>query len=331
MTKNKQFLILLVIIISLKPVRLFANSIEETQTMNASYMKGLSENYYFEQNISIDNDQSSVDFFKTIKTVVILCPYITTGGPESLCQIAQELKKEGFDVYMLWMRTGSLIHKKNINGVWYLSVSDIGTAPLVYQNDYNIFNLNKDVALDSSTLMVVPEIWCDCLTFFDGAKKMIAWLSIQNIHAIDKSRTVRKLIDKKLLYVMDCLHICNAPCVETALKDWGANPYLVQTYINLKYVEVQKEAKVENTIAYSPLKGAALGKSFISKYQNYDYISLKGLDILKMINSLDRAQIYIDFGHFPGRERVPREALLRDCVIFIHNVGCARDYDSFPI
>ncbi len=315
----------------LLPINLIRTDFEITKTINEAYFKSLSDDYYFERNLNKNNDQSSAELFSAIKTVVIVCPACMTGGPESLCQIADELKKTGFDVYMLWLCKDNVACKKNINGLWYLCGSETDFAPLSYKNDYDIFYLDKNVILDSSTLIIVPEIWCDYLPFFEGAKKMIAWLSITNVHASHQSNTVRKLIDQKSLYLMDCIHVVNGPWVQKTLEAWGAKPYVVNTYINLRYLHPQQGIKVNNTIAYNPSKGKKLGRSFISKYPNYDYISLKRLDTLGMINALDRAKIYIDFGNFPGRERIPREALLRDCVIFIHNVGCATDYDSFPI
>ena len=45
----------------------------------------------------------------------------------------------------------------------------------------------------------------------------------------------------------------------------------------------------------------------------------------------DKAMIYLDFSGFEGREMMPREACLRDCVLFLGNEGNAETFDDYPI
>ncbi len=80
-----------------------------------------------------------------------------------------------------------------------------------------------------------------------------------------------------------------------------------------------------------PGKGGELASKFVNKYSDLDYIKLENFTQNEIIFALDISNIYIDFGSFPGKDRIPREALLRNCVIFIHNQGCATDTESFPI
>ena len=306
--------------------------------MDDAYFNNLPDDYYFKKKSQISEKKESIS---NIKTVVFIAPVWVTGGMENLCQFAHELKQQGLDVYMICIpfRDGAgfrtvpnnIICKKNINGSWYLCGLNEDHIPPVYKLQYDLSYLNHDVILDSSTLIVTHEGWIDYLPFFENAKKMICWLSVGNVHCFDRSRTCKDLINKKCLYLMDCFHTSQAPWVHKTLQSWGVSAWILNDYISLWYILANKETKCTNTIAYYPTKGGDLARLFISKYLQYEYIKIAGLDNMGMIHALDQAMIYIDFGNFPGKDRIPREALLRDCIIFIHNAGCATDYESFPI
>jgi hypothetical protein len=51
----------------------------------------------------------------------------------------------------------------------------------------------------------------------------------------------------------------------------------------------------------------------------------------QVIETLARSKVYIDFGHHPGRDRIPREsAILGNCVI-TNYLGSAGFYNDIPI
>lgn len=295
-------------------------------SMDYEYFNNLSVDYYLKKR---PNDADFKSNITNIKRILIVCPVSVTGGPENLCQLFSELKENGFEAYFLWVN--SPILKKYKEGNWYICGNDLDITPSIYKQKYHIKHLDHDLILDKSTLIIVPEIWCDFLPFFELATKMIAWLSIGFIHVVNRSETCRILIEQKKMYLMDCYHLAQAPWIEKTLLEWGATSYLLGDYISNEYSSVRKENKIDFSIAYFPRKGGSLAQKFIEKNEDYNYIRLENLSVDEMIIALDRSKIYIDFGFFPGRDRVPREALLRDCVIFIHNIGCAADYDSFPI
>ncbi len=322
-------------------VHTFHHDKYQVVNMDDTYFNTISKDHYFKKQSQSENQEPITLSTGSITTVVFIAPVFVTGGMENLCQFADELKKQGLQVYMLCFpllygclfqtTPNSFIQKKNIDGSWYLCRSQEDLIPEVYKKVYDLSYLDHDIPLDSSTLIVTHEGWCDYLPFFEGAKKMICWLSIGNINGCGRSRSVTDLIDQKCLYMMDCFHTSQAPWVQKTLESYGALVWPLNDYISLPYFTIPKTKKCSNTIAYNPAKGDSLSRLFIFKYSEYNYIKLEKLDSLGIINALDRAQIYIDFGNFPGKDRIPREALLRDCVIFIHNAGCAIDNDSFPV
>ena len=38
---------------------------------------------------------------------------------------------------------------------------------------------------------------------------------------------------------------------------------------------------------------------------------------------MDESQLYIDFGHHPGKDRMPREAAIRNCMVMTSKLGSA--------
>ena len=51
----------------------------------------------------------------------------------------------------------------------------------------------------------------------------------------------------------------------------------------------------------------------------------------QMINLFRRSKLYIDFGEFSGRERIPREAVLCGCCVLTSRLGCAGYYEDVAI
>ena len=179
-----KFLILLSILFFLKP---FLEASSLTITMQDHF-----DNRSYKKSVTSFKDK--------IKKIVIFCPFYVSGGPENLCQIYASLKKEDFEVYMFWLEKDySKISKKYKNGSWYLSPCESHLIPKVYQENYNVNYLDHELKLDEHTLIIVPEIWCDFINFFEESFKMIAWLSIDNLYLLGKSEICRELIHEKRL------------------------------------------------------------------------------------------------------------------------------------
>ncbi|MBI2345149.1 hypothetical protein HYV10_03715 [Candidatus Dependentiae bacterium] len=286
-------------------------------------------------NIIISEFSKNIEIKNKIKQIVVILPgYLISGGPENLCQIYAALKKLGYEVYCLWINPldipGSII-KKYENGMWYLCKTDAKLVNKIYEQNYNVNYLDKDIPLNESTLVIVPEIWTDFIYFFEDAKKAIAWLSIAYLNVDNYSEICNSLIKQKKLAYLDCIHLSQSPWIQKILKSWGADSFLLGDYIANQYFIKTPEDKTGELIAFFPRKGGDLATKFINKHPDLDCLRLENFTQSEMIFALDASKIYIDFGCFPGKDRIPREALLRDCVIFINNQGCATDFESFPI
>ena len=305
------------------------------------YSEHVSLGHYLanQKNISVFNSIQKIDVKNKIKRVVIICPaYLISGGPENLCQMYAALKKLGYEVYCFWVNPldiSNSIVKKHENGVTYLCKNSDVFVNSVYQKKYNVNYLNKDLLLDEETLVILPEIWSDFIFFFEKSKKAIAWLSISYLNVDNLSQICTSLIKENKLGILECLHLAQAPWIQKVLRSWGADSLLIGDYISGRFFIDNSmdntKNKAEKLITFFPRKGGNLARIFVNKYPDLDYVKLENFTEDEMIFVLDMAKIYIDFGYFPGKDRIPREAILRNCVIFIHNKGCASDIESFPI
>ena len=79
-------------------------------------------------------------------------------------------------------------------------------------------------------------------------------------------------------------------------------------------------------------KGRELAKDFLnSGGHQLSRIAIQDMDAEQVREALASSRIYIDFGHQPGKDRVPREAACMDCIVFLHEQGSACFFEDHPL
>ena len=88
-------------------------------------------------------------------------------------------------------------------------------------------------------------------------------------------------------------------------------------------------------VTYFPSKSQSLMELiFEINSENQDllhFISIKNLPKNHVVALLSEADLYLDLGFFPGRDRLPREAILLECPVLLARRGSARYFVDFPI
>lgn len=79
----------------------------------------------------------------------------------------------------------------------------------------------------------------------------------------------------------------------------------------------------KNIVAYNPRKGFEVTEQLIKLAPDIDWRPIENMTPAQVQQLLAQAKIYIDFGNFPGRERLPREAALSNCVVITGRRGAA--------
>lgn len=288
---------------------------------------------YFEKHNINKTKSFDISYLQNkVKQIIIVAPMLTSGGPEALCQLAHELKLQGFQVNLLIIRSWNEIKKKFFHNNWYICAQHNNLIPTIYKEKYTVNYLDHDFILNDSSLIILPEIWGDLIPFFNPAKIAFYWLSIANFEQIGNNTTCKFFVQNKRPDFFNCIHLSDAPWISKKLENWDIHSTLIEAPICNYYTEnIPDNATKKDLIVFNPKKGAQLAQLYKKLNPNNNYFAIENLTEQEVIKSLDSAKIYIDFGHFPGKDRIPREALARGCVIFIHNQNCGSDYDSFPI
>ena len=85
------------------------------------------------------------------------------------------------------------------------------------------------------------------------------------------------------------------------------------------------------TVAYNPRKGGALAKYFFDHHPDIPSCPLAGMSKDQVRDALSRAMIYVEFGHNPGNDRMPREAACVGCIVLAKAVGGSAYFEDMPL
>jgi hypothetical protein len=118
------------------------------------------------------------------------------------------------------------------------------------------------------------------------------------------------------------------------LKSNGINGQLlsdpIPIYTSHNYLQSLQEkcskATRSNTILYNPHKGKKVIDLLISYFPNWHFFPLSGFNREELANKFLGSKLYIDFGHHPGKDRLPREAAIHGCCVITGLHGSASNY-----
>ena len=263
--------------------------------------------------------------------IYVLCPAnVHTGGPESLHQLTSRLISFGLDAKILYCaRVGELF---DIN-------DPVAPALKKYHVPYTF-----DFADTSHNVFVVPESLTEHLYAVKRCRKILWWMSVNN-------------------YLENVLQLIR-PCIENPLAErvpkyftfddggvdehWAQSEYVrqflrlngvtksrsVETHMSQTFLSgaanVDFAAK-KNFVAFNPRKAFDFTKRLIELAPEIDWRPIENMSPAQVRELLTAAKIYVDFGNFPGRERIPREAALSGCVIVTGRRGAAANDVDFNI
>lgn len=276
-------------------------------------------------------------------TVYILSHKIFTGGPESLHQFGSELRKRGIDANMVYTNPDLELPSR-----------------LAIYNVPSITDITKIVD-DSKNVFVVPE---DCIHYFNhfqNIRKCVWWLSLHHyLTKLNRDYVIQHAMPNlpKIFYSIPRLylrlkygkpqeyyvpqkddgiyHLYNCEYVRQYLECCQVHPsntcYLCGPIEHVYYSQNSNVEK-EDIVLYNPKKGFKFTKKIISKLNDYDIstIPIQNMTASEIKTTMDKSKIYIDFGFFPGPERIPREAVVSNCLLLTSRTGAAANDIDVPI
>lgn len=261
------------------------------------------------------------------KKILVVCPAgAVTGGPEALHQLCAHMNSLGLPAYMC-----------------YLPFNQFATAPKPYERYKTQSAPYEDV---SGNLIIFPEVDPMLALKVIHAQAALWWLSLENFlerrHVsplYDKIRYMKRVIQGRRPWggaraLKNLLHFSQTEHSSQYLRSCGIEPIPLIDSINEDFLTDRYLDRIDHKqdlILYNPTKGWRVTRRLIEAFPQWQFVPLKGLNREQLSEKLYPAKLYIDFGHHPGRDRMPREAAMHGCCLITGRLGSAGNAIDLPI
>ncbi len=194
---------------------------------------------------------------------------------------------------------------------------------------------------DKNTFHVIPEISTKYFTSkIKEGFKIIYWLSVDNYLGLkDRSKIMNFLYYWNILLksrlpihrLKKYYHISQSEYSNQFLKKNNLNFHYVGDYIDDRYTDVKHhDYQKKNIIIYNPKKGFDISSKIIEA-TSYKFVPIINMNNSQIIELMKKSKIYIDFGRFPGRDKIPREAVAMNNIIILGKRGAAKNEVDYKI
>jgi hypothetical protein len=287
----------------------------------------------------------SIQLYDVSKVYIACPPNFASGGPELLHQLAFNLRKLfDIEVFMLYYPyTENPVHPEYA----------LYKIPYTYH-----------VEDDNNNILIVPEIKLSLnfLTKYKNIRKGVWFLSIDNYYLSRVKKTdffLKKLINKiyrsfsgNNLYELNYedlvekypiskdeklkladFFLTNSFRGYLYLESKGLSPlFYLSEYLNEDFLKSQTNLPhKQDIVIYNPQKGYSFTKKIIKRTKGIEFVPIINMTRQQVVETLQKAKVYIDFGNHPGKDRIPREAAILGCCVITGKRGSAAFYEDVPI
>lgn len=247
--------------------------------------------------------------------VLVVCPGgWTSGGPEALHQLVNALVDVDIDASIVYVPASVTPER------YAIYRAPVATLP----NDA------------PENVVVVPETMTYILRHFPRSQHAIWWLSVDNYYVTRRHDLLRRPLLRHwtVRTKLDLHHLAQSAYARMHLIQRGVGPAAMLTdYLNRKYIErVESLRSRRDLVAYNPAKGLGFTREVIRRASHsLQWQALAGMSVEDVARTLRHAKLYVDFGHHPGRDRLPREAAVMGACVVTSRDGSAAHYEDVPI
>lgn len=270
-------------------------------------------------------------------TVYLIClANYATGGTEVIHQFAYKLGKLGFPKVR----------------IFYLN----RTKENPIHENFRKYRVSycSDIEDRKENILIVPEIYTHILYEYKHIQKSIWWLSVDNYflfkkvngsiwHHLRKSLKEKRIILPKRSFSFTdkgsekIIHLYQSEYARLFLEEngVGSNKAFLSDYISPVFSNQAKSIlgnpSRANSIIYNPFKGLAFTKKILEQRPDLNWVPIQKMSPEQVQELLSKSKVYLDFGHHPGKDRLPREAVLCGCCIITGKKGAAANPVDVPI
>lgn len=265
--------------------------------------------------------------------IYVACPAnAATGGPELLHQLVFKMNQFGYNAMMFY-------YPNNVE-------DPVHPRYKKYGNEFV-----REIRDEEKNILIVPEVKTDLIYKYKKLRKAIWWLSVNYFPRYPRSfkhriKIILKTIkNQKWCYNFEHIdklyHLVQSYYAKNYLLTKGVNSnkiYYLSGYIDSIFISKQLEnnnyIKKEDIVVYNPRKGYEFTKKIIEKAPDIKFEPIGAINDMsqeEVAELLLKSKIYIDFGDHPGKDRIPREAAISNCVVIVGKKGSAVFEEDVPI
>lgn len=243
--------------------------------------------------------------YKDTKVYIVAPRAYASGGPEALHQLCSLFIMFGIDAYMFY--TGNRIGD-----------------PKPSQYSIYMTKTSSSIEYSAHNILLVPEVYVDRFKNVKNIQTAIWWLSVFNFYNEGNH--------KKYITAYD-LNICSTHYVAEHLHSIGiTNTVPMRDMLNLKFTRaIVDTSEKEDLVAYNPVKGIDFTREIMNANQDLRFIPIMRMSVNEVVSALAKCKLYIDFGHHPGSDKLPKEAATLMCCVLTGRRGCASDNVDYPL
>ncbi len=267
---------------------------------------------------------------KEYSRILVCCPgSVVTGGPELLHQLVHELRTLGHNAY-----------------ITYYPFDQQWNQPI----EYTMYDAPQVQFADApGQLTIIPETATWISRKVNYSTLAIWWLSVDNYYERSRESTLMDIYKHMKGYIRPRnvstrkvpitalrkhIHFYQSEYTNRFLQSKNIKGFPLTDYIitaQPQRAERDHDSPRDNVICYNPKKGINKTNRLIRAYPNFVFTPIIGLSAEQVINLLRKSMIYIDFGHHPGKDRLPREAAIMGCCVITGRQGSAANDIDVPL
>lgn len=266
------------------------------------------------------------------KKILVICPaHAVTAGPEALHQLVALLNQLGKPAAMV-----------------YHPFHETAQTPAVYAHYQVPVESYQDKA---DTFILFPEIMPTEALKVKQATAGIWWMSVNNYTCVryanrfrDQLRYLKNLLKGKrpwsgMRALRSLQHFAQSHYAFDYLQSHHIAarmlsdpiPYYTEPTYLTTLAEQRHALAREDVVLYNPKKGLPIIKKLMCAFPTLTFKPVQNLNREQLAHAFLTAKIYVDFGHHPGKDRLPREAALHGACVITGLYGSAADSIDVPI
>lgn len=241
---------------------------------------------------------------------------VATGGPEATHQLSDALMSQGFDARMVYFKWPDLAQ-----GPLREFPAYEGFAP-EYER-YKV-NLARQAPDEEGNVIVLPETLAHAVPFFQKAKVLVWWLSVDNAFGALSGVNLNYLRRPNVYHASQSRY---AEAFTQALQLNSLGMLSDYTVDLTEYAEPLSMSERPKLVAFNARPDkviadlGAIGEEIAKLDPEIKLVAIHAMSRPEIAAVFASARVYVDLGNFPGKDRLPREAASMGCVPFCHLHG----------